>query len=85
MSVMEPSGRGPGAGGDSASLLRDLEALEARRSDIERRMRDAVARMRYGPDVERARAEEAALVRELDLVMTRIRAAEARLLLLQKG
>lgn len=73
-------GRGPGAVRDRAGVLRDLEALEARRADVERRLRDASARLRYGLDADRAGAEVAALVAELDFVMTRIRATEAKLL-----
>ncbi|MDP4024255.1 hypothetical protein Q8W71_16620 [Methylobacterium sp. NEAU 140] len=56
-------------------------ALHAEREALERALALAQARQRYGRDtaeVARARAEEAAMLVDLDRVLTRIRAAEYR-------
>jgi uncharacterized protein YhaN len=69
---------------DSAALRQELAVLDARRLDFDARLRDAVARQRFAPDetaAERARSDEAALLAEMDRLMTRIRAVEAKLLL----
>ena len=62
--------------------------LDARRLDLDARLRDAVARQRYVPDesaAERARSDEATLLADMDRLMTRIRAVEAKLLLAASG
>ena len=69
---------------DSAALRQELAVLDARRLDLDARLRDAVARQRFAPDettADRARSDEAALLAEMDRLMTRIRAVEAKLLL----
>lgn len=69
-------------------LKRDLAKLDARRLELDAELRDAVSRQRYGGDAEgteRARADEARLLAELDRLMTRIRATEAKLLLAIDG
>jgi hypothetical protein len=73
---------------NSAALKQELATLDARRLDLDARLRDAVARQRYAPSeelAERARSDEAALLAEMDRLMTRIRAVEAKLLLAASG
>ena len=73
---------------DKTKLEEDLDALDARRLELDAAIRDAQNRQRYGREpgaVEQARAQEAALVRDLDHLMTRYRALEGRLLLAQSG
>ena len=73
---------------DPEVLRQELAALDARRLELDARLRDAVARQRYAPDQDgavRARSEEADLLVDLDRVMTRIRAVEAKLLLAASG
>jgi hypothetical protein len=73
---------------DPAMLKRDLARLDARRLELDSELRDAVARQLYAGDAEgteRARADEARLLAELDRLMTRIRATEAKLLLAIDG
>lgn len=73
---------------DSAALRQELAVLDARRLDLDARLRDAVARQRYAPDesaAERARSDEATLLADMDRLMTRIRAVEAKLLLAASG
>ena len=73
---------------NQAALRQELTALDARRLDIDARLREAVARQRYARDralAEQARSEEAALLADMDRLMTRIRAVEAKLLLAAGG
>jgi hypothetical protein len=73
---------------DSTDLTAELAELDARRLALDARLRDAVARSRYCPDQavrEAARREEAALLRELDRLMTRIRAVEGQLTAAREG
>ena len=73
---------------DRAKLEQDLNALDGRRLQLDAALRDAQNRQRYSHEpgaVEQAQAEEAALIKELDLLMTRYRALEGRLLLAQSG
>ena len=73
---------------DRTKLEEELNALDAQRLRLDAAIRDAQNRQRYGREpgtVEGARAEEAALVRDLDHLMTRYRAVEGRLLLAQSG
>jgi hypothetical protein len=73
---------------DQAKLQDELNDLDAQRLRLDAAIRDAQIRQRYGREpqvVEGARTEEAALVTDLDHLMTRIRALEGRLLLAQSG
>ena len=73
---------------DRAQLEEELAALDAHRLQLDAAIRDAQNRQRYCPEpatVEQARADEAALLRDLDRLMTRYRALEGRLLLAQSG
>jgi uncharacterized membrane protein YccC len=73
---------------DQTKLEEELDALDARRLELDAAIRDAQNRQRYGREpeaVERARAEEEALVKDLDHLMTRYRAVEGRLLLARSG
>lgn len=73
---------------DQAKLEDELNALDGRRLHLDASIRDAQNRQRYSHEpraVEQARAEETALIKELDLLMTRYRALEGRLLLAQSG
>jgi hypothetical protein len=73
---------------DPTKLEEELDALDARRLALDAAIRDAHNRQRYGREpeaIERARVEEAALVRDLDHLMTRYRAVEGRLLLARSG
>jgi hypothetical protein len=72
---------------DRAQLAAELKALETRVYELDEAMREAVYRQRYSGEPE-ATAKGADdlwhLVRKLDWVMTRVRAVEAKLLLLEK-
>jgi predicted nucleic acid-binding Zn-ribbon protein len=73
---------------DRKKLEEELNALDEQRSRLDAAIRDAQNRQRYGrePDaVAKARADEASLVKDLDHLMTRYRALEAQLLLVQSG
>ena len=73
---------------DLTKLEQELSGLDVRRSQLDAAIRDAQNRQRYCHEprtVEQARAEEAALLTELDRLMTRYRAVEGRLLLAQSG
>jgi hypothetical protein len=73
---------------DRAKLEEELTGLDVRRVQLDAALRDAQNRQRYCHEprtIEEARAEEAALVKELDRLMTRYRALEGRLLLAQSG
>jgi hypothetical protein len=73
---------------DRASLEQTLQALHDSRVDLEARIRSAELRGRFHPSPgakEEADREAAATLIELDRVMTRIRAAEAKLALVKRG
>ncbi len=73
---------------EQVKLQEELNALDAERLRLDAAIRDAQNRQRYGRDpqaVQKAGTEEAALVKELDRLMTRYRALEGRLLLAQSG
>jgi hypothetical protein len=73
---------------DQAKLKEELTKLDARRLQLDAAIRDAQNRQRYCHEpgtVEQARHEEAALLKELDRLMTSYRALEGRLLLAQSG
>ena len=73
---------------ERAKLEEELNALDEQRARLDAAIRDTQNRQRYGREphiVDTARAEEAALVKELDHLMTRYRALEGRLLLVQSG
>ena len=73
---------------DRKKLEEELNALDGRRQQRDAAIRDAQSRQRYSPEpgaANRASAEEAALAKELDLLMTRYRALEGRLLRAQSG
>ncbi len=66
----------------------ELAELDARRIGLDHRLRQAEQRARYCRDaalVETARRDEAALLLELDRLMTRTRAVEGKLLLARKA
>lgn len=66
---------------DKAVLERELVKLHDNRSALEERIRFAQAQSRYGQAAEAAQAgdDQSAAARELDRVMTEIRATEAKL------
>jgi hypothetical protein len=73
---------------DRMKLEEELKALDLRQQQLEARIRDARDRRRYSRepgDAARAVAEEEALVKELDRLMTQSRAVEGRLLLAKSG
>jgi predicted aminopeptidase len=73
---------------DREKLEEELTRLDARRSQLDAAIRDAQNRQRYCHEprtIEQARTDEAALLQELDRLMTRYRALEGRLLLAQSG
>jgi hypothetical protein len=73
---------------DRTSLEHTLRALHERRIDIEERLRSAEQRRRFHPHPkvqEAAAREESAVLVDLDRIMTRIRAAEAKLALVKQG
>lgn len=72
---------------DLKTLETELQRLHEGRASIEERIRLAQARLRYGAETEaeRRRAEEGDAAVELDRIMTRIRALEAKLALARRG
>ena len=73
---------------DQSKLEEELNALDARRLQLDAAIRDAQHRQRYCQEphlVEKARSEEAALLKDLDHLMTRYRAVEGSLLLARSG
>jgi predicted nucleic acid-binding Zn-ribbon protein len=73
---------------ERVKLEEELKALDLRQQQLEARIREARNRHRYSPEPEvaaQAVAEEEALVKELDHLMTRVRAVEGRLLLAKSG
>ena len=72
---------------DRARLRAELAALDARLHEFDRKIWEAIIRQRYSRDpenVERAANDLKKLVSEMDRLMTRSRAVEGKLLLLQK-
>jgi DNA repair exonuclease SbcCD ATPase subunit len=72
---------------DRARLRAELAALDARLNELDQRRREAFDRQRYGRSAENcstAAEDLEKLVAEMDRVMTRSRAVEGKLLLLQK-
>jgi hypothetical protein len=73
---------------DRTSLEQTLRALHQRRIDVEARLRSAEQRRRFHPHPsakEEAGREEMVALVDLDRIMTRIRAAEAKLALVKEG
>jgi hypothetical protein len=71
---------------DRISLEQTLRALHERRIDVEARLRSAEQRRRFHPHPSaKEQAEERAALVDLDRIMTRIRAAEAKLALIKEG
>jgi len=69
---------------DQARLSEELCSLDARQHALDRKVRDAADRQRFSSDPRQkaqAAQDEAALMAEMDRLMTRIRAVEAQLLL----
>ncbi len=72
---------------DRARLRAELAALDARLHELDHRRRKAINRQRYSrssEDVTAAADDLKNLVTEMDRLMTRSRAVEGKLLLLQK-
>ena len=72
---------------DRARLRAELAALDARLHELDQRRRKAIIRQRYSrspEDVTAAADNLKNLVSEMDRLMTRSRAVEGKLLLLQK-
>lgn len=68
---------------DRKTLETELQDLDVRREGLERRLRLALDRRRFASDADsraQAEADEQALLRELDRVMTRTRAVEGQIL-----
>ena len=73
---------------ERVKLEAELKALDLQQQQLEARIRDARDRQRYSREPQvaaQAVAEEEALVKELDHLMTRSRAVEGRLLLARSG
>ena len=69
---------------DQARLSEELCDLDAKQHVLDMKIREAAQRQRYSPDpqqVTRAARDEATYVAEMDRLMTRIRAVEAKWLL----
>lgn len=69
---------------DEAKLKAELIELHGRRQRLDEQIRDAVNRQRFSRDpgvVHQARADESARIAEMDRLMTRLRAVEAKLLI----
>jgi hypothetical protein len=72
---------------DRARLRAELAALDARLHELDQRRRKAINRQRYSrnpEDVKTAADDFKNIITEMDRVMTRSRAVEGKLLLLQK-
>jgi hypothetical protein len=73
---------------NTASLEHTLHSLHQARVHVEDRLRSAQRRRQYHPQVsvqEAAARDEAIALVDLDRIMTRIRATEAKLALLSQG
>lgn len=69
-------------------LHQEFMELEQHMRLLDRKLADALHRIRHGSSaelVEKARQDERQLLSELDRLMTRMRAIEGQLLLLQKS
>jgi hypothetical protein len=72
---------------DQARLRSELHRLDERQIELDRKLRDAACRLRFcgDPDgLRQARADEREHLAALDRLMTRIRAVEAKLLLIRR-
>jgi beta-lactamase class A len=77
----------PGPLSEDARLRQELRELDEKRTQLDRRIADAVNRQRFSPDradAEKARDDERKHLAEMDRLMTRIRAVEGKLLLLRR-
>jgi hypothetical protein len=72
---------------DLAELTHELAALDERLLDLDRRLQLAreLRRCLVDGQAERVEAEEAQIVSEMDRLMTRIRATEAKLIRVREG
>jgi len=73
---------------DRAKLQDELARLDSSRQEIDRQIRDAQDRQRYGTDpdeIEAAKRDEREKVVAMDRLMTRIRAVEGQLLVANKA
>ena len=72
---------------DQVRLSEELSGLDAQQHALGMKVRDAADRQRFSSDPRQkaqAAQDEAALMAEMDRLMTRIRAVEAQLLLIAK-
>jgi hypothetical protein len=72
---------------DRDRLARELAQLDAALKAASLRLSEAAARQRYlaPSEAEAANTDKQRLVREMDRIMTRIRAVEAKLAILNRG
>jgi hypothetical protein len=73
---------------DRAKLQDELARLDSSRQELDRELRDAQDRQRYGTnadEIEAAKREERDKVVAMDRLMTRIRAVEGQLLMAGKA
>jgi hypothetical protein len=73
---------------DQAKLQDELARLDSSRQELDRELRDAQDRQRYGTnadEIEAAKREERDKVVAMDRLMTRIRAVEGQLLMAGKA
>jgi hypothetical protein len=73
---------------DRAKLQDELARLDSSRRELDREIRDAHDRQRYGTDpdeIEAAKRDEREKVVAMDRLMTRIRAVEGQLLMAAKA
>jgi hypothetical protein len=73
---------------DQAKLQDELARLDSSRQELDRELRDAQDRHRYGTnadEIEAAKREERDKVVAMDRLMTRIRAVEGQLLMAGKA
>jgi cell division protein FtsB len=73
---------------DQAKLQDELARLDSSRQELDREIRDAQDRQRYGTnadEIEAAKREERDKVVAMDRLMTRIRAVEGQLLMAGKA
>ena len=73
---------------DRAKLQDELARLDSSRQELDRELRDAQDRQRYGTDadeIEAAKRDERDKVVAMDRLMTRIRAVEGQLLMAGKA
>lgn len=73
---------------ERAKLRDELARLDLTRQDLDRQIREAQQRQRYGSDadaIEAAKRDERDTVVAMDRLMTRIRAVEGQLLVAEKA